>query len=503
MRKPRLIYENDARHHLLYRFAPPLSVHRLRQPVDELLGTSVDTLFYGFVSQQTQPFEAKAGLYWLWHRSEQAQVMWWRGGQNLKQALEAGNDPLKIAVDRAHEHGIQVLTWLHWEAREPDSDDFNTYSDHVDPEVRRRRLETIEDACDRYELDGIGLNYYVPSTTFSAEVGRPTDAPNNPPALTGFVREVRALLDRIGEKRGQRLGLAVQVHSNEDANTESGLEVRKWLSEKLVDLVVPTSPHPNSPQDTALLDTNPSLDWMVEAAHEAGAWVYAPIVNAVYDDRQYEATIEMYRAAATNHLANGADGLYLSSLRWPHTANEYEILREMGYPAVYSRKTKHYMLGHRAADSGAYAPVRKLPIMLEEGVPSEVTVFVGDALDAARQDGELDRVTLGVRIVQVGDEDTISFKLNGHDLPVEQATIEWIYGGSVSYMAQRGELPRRIHTHLWYTFHVPPNALQEGENVVQVTLDRRDDTLITDRVLHAMEIKVFYDEPHSPSGGQM
>ena len=35
MRKPRLIYENDARHHLLYRYAPPLSVHRLRQPVDE------------------------------------------------------------------------------------------------------------------------------------------------------------------------------------------------------------------------------------------------------------------------------------------------------------------------------------------------------------------------------------------------------------------------------------------------------------------------------------
>ena len=47
MRKPRLIYDNDARHHLLYRYGPPLTDYLLGQPVDEILGTSVDTLFYG------------------------------------------------------------------------------------------------------------------------------------------------------------------------------------------------------------------------------------------------------------------------------------------------------------------------------------------------------------------------------------------------------------------------------------------------------------------------
>ena len=467
MRKPRLIYENDARHHLLYRFAPPLSVHRLRQPIDELLGTSVDTLFYGFIAQQTQPFKAKAGLYWLWHPSERTQVMWWRAGENLKQSIAAGNDPLKIAVDRAHEHGIQVLTWLYWEPKNPASDDFSTYSDHADPEVRRRRLETIAEACQRYGLDGIGLNYYVPPIAFSAEVGRPTDAPNNPPALNSFFREVRALLDRLGEDRGQRLGLAARVHPDEAANSAAGLEVRQWLSEGLVDLVVPTLPHPNSPQDSALLDTNPALDWLVEAA------------------------------------GGGADGLYLDSLPWPHAPEQYQVLREMGYPEVYARKSKHYLLGPRAADPGPYAPTRQLPLTLEEGVAAKVRVFVGDQLVAARHDGELDRVELGVRIVQVGDGDGISFKLNGHILPLEQAKVEWIYGGSVSYTAQRGNLPHRIHTHLWYLFEVPLDALRESENLLAVTMDHRDDTLLTERVLHAVEIKVFYDEPHSPYGGQM
>ena len=121
----------------------------------------------------------------------------------------------------------------------------------------------------------------------------------------------------------------------------------------------------------------------------------------------------------------------------------------------------------------------------------------------ARRDGELDRVELGVRIVQVGDGDGISFKLNGHVLPLAQAKVEWIYGGSVFYTAQRGNLPHRIHTHLWYLFEVPLDALGEGENLLAVTMDHRDDTLLTERVLHAVEIKVFYDEPHSPYGGQM
>lgn len=503
MRKPRLIYENDARHHLLYRFAPPLSAHRLRQPVDELLGTGVDTLFYGFIAQQTQPFEAKAGLYWLWHPAERTQVMWWRAGENLKQSIAAGNDPLKIAVERAHEHGIQVLTWLYWEPKNPAGDDFSTYSDHADPEVRRRRLETIEEACQRYGLDGIGLNYYVPPIAFSAEVGRPTEAPNNPPALNSFFREVRALLDRLGEDRGQRLGLAARVHPDEAANSAAGLEVRQWLSEGLVDLVVPTLPHPNSPQDSALLDTNPALGWLVEAAGTGGAWVYAPLANAVYDDRHDKTTIEMYRAAATNHLAGGADGLYLDSLPWPHAPEQYQVLREMGYPEVYARKAKHYLLGPRAADPGPYAPARQLPLTLEEGIAAKVCIFVGDQLAAARRDGELDRVELGVRIVQVGDGDGISFKFNGHVLPLERAKVEWIYGGSVSYTAQRGNLPHRIHTHLWYLFEVPLDALGEGENLLAVTMDHRDDTLLTERVLHAVEIKVFYDEPHSPYGGQM
>ncbi len=503
MRKPRLIYDNDARHYLTYRYDPPLSVHRLRQPVDEILGTSVDTLFYGFVSQQTYPHPAKTGLYWLWDRSERSQVMWWRAGENLKQTLESGHDPLRIVAERAHEHGIQVLSWLFWEPEDSDKPDAAPYSNHADPEVRRRRLETIEETCAGYDFDGIGLNYYVPPVVFSAEVPRAVRVPKNAPALTAFVREVRVLLDRIGKKRKRRLMLAAQIHASEQANIDAGLEIGTWLSEKLVDLVIPKQPHPNDKRQSALFDTNPCLDWLVEATHATGAWLYAPIANSLYDDRHPATTVEMYRAAATNLRASRVDGLYLSGLTWPHTANEYQVLRELGYPDVYARRTKHYVLGQRSAEPGPYAQGRQLPITLQQAVPAVISIYVGDGLDEARVDGELRRVTLGIRILQVCSNDALAFRFNGRQLSVEQARAKWIYGGSVSYAAQRGGLPLRITSYLWYDFDVPLDAVRIGANELTVTAEHLDRDMSAERVLHAVELQVFYEEPSVPQGAQM
>ena len=58
VRKPRLIHHNDSRHYSMYRCDPPMSLHQLRQPVDEVQGTSVDMLAYGLASGATFGHEA-------------------------------------------------------------------------------------------------------------------------------------------------------------------------------------------------------------------------------------------------------------------------------------------------------------------------------------------------------------------------------------------------------------------------------------------------------------
>ncbi len=53
-----------------------------------------------------------------------------------------------------------------------------------------------------------------------------------------------------------------------------------------------------------------------------------------------------------------------------------------------------------------------------------VPVFVGDDLESARDDGELESVKLGVRVVQTGPNDTISFSINGSQLSLELAEVK-------------------------------------------------------------------------------
>ena len=64
MQKPKLIFHNDGRHYNLYRFDPPMSLHQFRQPVDEILGTGVDTLSFGLGSGQTFWHDTKVGIRW-------------------------------------------------------------------------------------------------------------------------------------------------------------------------------------------------------------------------------------------------------------------------------------------------------------------------------------------------------------------------------------------------------------------------------------------------------
>lgn len=517
MKKPKLIFYNDSRHYSMYRYDPPMSLHQLQQPVDEILGTGVDTLSFGLASGDTYLHDSKVGLKWGEKvKNHNSGVMWWRAWKNLMEALEAGHDPLKVVVDRAHEKGLQLicsirinvgssptganlytvgkLKYEHPElmiGEEYPGDPSADAYDFAHAAVREERLAIIEEVVDRYGADGIELDS-------TSAFFKPSQARVNTPILTGFIRDVRNLLDRIGRERGEELMLAVHVHSFEEANLAIGMDVRALLSDNLVNLVIPDG----GDTERGFLDTSPYAEWLIEAAHDAGAWVYSTVGRVPYDDRYHLPTVDMYRAAASTYRRTGFDGLYLGHLPWPHTASEYEVLREMGDPDIYARKSKHYILGPKGPDAKEFSLDRYLPVNLEVGVPVRIPVYVGDALESARNDNELEEVTLGVRIVQTGMEDTLSFRINGNELSAGDAKISTYYGGIVSYGASRSGLPVRINTHYWFEFELPPGLVREGDNEVEVTLEERLEERVEDRVLESLELRIVYKEPPLPIGGQ-
>ena len=515
MQKPKLIHYNDARHYSIYRYEPPMSLHQWRQPVDEILGTDVDTLVYGLGSGETFLHGTQVGLKWGEGVEEHnMSMMWWRATKNLDLALEAGIDPLAAAVDRAHEKGRCILGSLRM--TEPTSpDDNNPYmlgrlkreqpeimigenhpdyprafgcADYTRKEVRTERLDVIEEVCGRYGMDGLEFDPYV------GAFFKPSEAREKTPVLTEFVREIRRLLDRLGEARGESLCLAVKVRATEESNLALGMDVRGWLEEGLLDIVVPWT-------ESFLFDQEMPVEWLVDAAAGSGTPVYPMLGRVPYDDRYHLPTIEMYRAAAANYRAMGADGLYLSDLPWPHTEREYQIFREMGDPDIHLRKKKHYFPSHREPNTGPHVPERYLPVDLEEGVPARVPFLVGDKLDEARNDGELQGATLGVRIGHCCPEDGISFRYNGETATPSETNH--FYGGIVSYTAVRSGLPERVLTHFWFTFDLPLDRVKEGQNEVEVLLDQRFTGMGGVRVLHQVELTLEYKESQVPVGGQM
>jgi hypothetical protein len=518
MDKPGLMYYNDARHYLMYRYDPPMSLHQLRQPVDELLGTGVDTLVFGLASGHTFLHDTKVGLRWGEGMTEHGHgIMWWRAAKNLERALADGLDPLKIVIDRAHEKGLKVICSLRInEGSMPDDGPYmagklkygrpdlligdeaadmpgiaSAY-DFAKEEVRAERLAVIEEVVDRYGADGIEIDEYIRAYF------KPSEVEKNTPVLTQFMGDVRKLLDRIGAKRGEKLLVTARVHHNEQVNLAAGADVRAWLGEGFVDMVIPTG----GGLERWLFDTNPYGEWMIEATHAAGAWAYSPLGRIPYDDRYHEPTVDMYRAAAGTYRATGFDGLYMEGLPWPHTENEYLILRELGDADIYARKAKHYILAPQVGDD-EHALVRHLPVNLEEGKTVTAPIFVGDALDSARADSELEQLTLLVRIVQTGMEDKISFSLNGRDLSIDAAKVRTFYGGTVSYSAARTGLPDRINTHYWFEWDLALDLVREGENRLDVRLDYRLKERVEDRVLQSIELRIGYKAPPLTTGGQM
>ena len=523
MKKPNLIHYNDGRHLHFYLYDPPPSLHRMRQPVDELVGTGVDMLSFGLATGQAFLHDTQVGdRFGERLKEHNSGLVWWRAATNLAEALKAGHDPLKIVVDRAHEKGIKVLGSLRInDGGSPDEEGYNIgrlKREHPDviigeedpenpatanaldfarPEVREERLAVIEEVCDRYGADGIEIDDYI--RVFFA----PSQVRQNTPILTDFIREIRDMLDRVGKKRGDELYLAVRAHRSEEANLAVGMDLRTWLTEKLVNIVIP---HPDGPA----METDLSLGWLPEAAHESGAWVYVKPIQLPYDDRYHKTTIEMYRAASLNYRAAGADGLYLSDLHYPRTEREYLVMREMSDPDTHARKSKHYFVAPKSSDSyyspAKYEQPRYLPVTLVEGVTAKVPISVGDDLDSAISDGELERVTLGVRVEQTCPEDRLSFRFNGREFSEDDAKVSSYYAGLVSYavVKQSGQqLPERILTHYWFEFDLPLDLPRRGENEVEVTLERHFRPLTAKRVLVTVEVWTVYKNQPVGNGGQM
>ena len=104
----------------------------------------------------------------------------------------------------------------------------------VHPEVRAERFAIIEEAVNRYDMDGFELDLSFAPYFFEEDK---TDA--NSRILTDFVRDVKAAVTAAAQKRGRPMVLGARVLSGLAGNLAQGMNVLDWLDQGLLDYVVP------------------------------------------------------------------------------------------------------------------------------------------------------------------------------------------------------------------------------------------------------------------------
>ncbi|MDE2758060.1 MAG: hypothetical protein OXU26_05980 [Acidobacteriota bacterium] len=437
-RRPRLIYNNDGDDSYSPLATTPEGF--LAQRMKTLPGTHVDSIYYcGFVTRR----------HW-----------------ETSYPMGPENDPIRVTVDFARQHGLECVfsfrmndihdafipgrlnpfkrrhpqfllasfpdpdsfqPFLRWNRKEgehplrPTREAFGVRSsewfswcavDYAHPEVRQRYLQAIEEACRRYDLDGVELDWCRHPFFF-----KPGTERQHVPLLTDFVRTLRRRLRDISRQKGKAIQLAMRVADTPELSLNNGVDAASWIEEGLVDLLVAGAGY--------VPFTTPVETW-IELGHAAGIPVYPCLSGST---RAFQ-DVRAARAAAQRFWSAGADGLYwfnlfvMSGIRGGrgtpevHDPHQQQIAEETGEAAVLSNLDKLYTVD-RTQEAGYIAhicPRAPLPVTFSTASGSQekrIPIPVGDDLKESAAAGSHPKTELRIGWSTPIRPDQAAFELNG------------------------------------------------------------------------------------------
>ncbi|MDA0347321.1 MAG: alpha/beta hydrolase-fold protein [Verrucomicrobia bacterium] len=400
-RERRLIFNDDTGYARAFRSPLTTPEQYLSLQVTPLAGTLVDTL----------AIDTTAGSFSVFgHQSDVAQMFLTQEGRYqynvLPVFIKLGTDPLKLAIDQGRRQGDEVF----WSVRLNDTHDatnpllFSEFKQaHPDwlmgtiespptygqwstvdfgrPEVREQLLKNIVDVINRYDIDGVELDFWRHPIWFRSSTRGYAVHPDEVAAMTGLIRGIRAALDREGKRRGRPLVLAAKTPDSVAYCLHIGLDLKQWMAEQLIDLWEPGGYFRLEPWTT---------DVALAQSHDVAFYACLP-ENRMKDPAEKEErdSIETLRARALAAWAAGVDGIAMFNFDVPE--HGMEIWHELGDPSLLRTLPKKYFASYQGVSSSkSYVPAGafvKLPTLtpdtpeeLAPGISRDYDLYLGDDL---------------------------------------------------------------------------------------------------------------------------
>jgi hypothetical protein len=345
--------------------------------------------------------------------------------------------------------------------------------DYNHPKVRRHFLALIEEVLQRYDMDGIELDWRR-----TAPPAPLNDLEKANRSLAEFMREVRKVTDAAAERRGHPVFIAVRVLETPEFSRRSALDAVSWAREGRIDVIIP------SPFFGTM-----ATDLPIKAWRKAVGETDRPIVLVAGTDhyiRAYPGAKEIRLTAAINRgftaamLHRGADAVYLFN-QWNRANMQYTPVSPgltRGDPRLVMVKDEHrealtttgrmetalslprrHIISYREGPARGAPNPRQLPRKLSARKPEPFTLATGPARNA-------DKVTLriGVEGLNADSPDPLTAQVNASNCRPIADVSQKTPLATMTIPGQANDLtriaPRVVQ------FEVPTQALQDGDNRV-------------------------------------
>lgn len=183
------------------------------------------------------------------------------------------------------------------------------------PEVRAHQLAILREMCERYNLDGLEIDFQRFPMYF-----KPGEEARHIETMTQWVRDVKKMVDAVGRTKKHRIMLTARIMAEPQQNIAIGLDPATWAKEKLVDFVIVSHylhnnfPLPISEYRKILPDSFP---------------IYASV--------EVESNMATYRAIAGQLWKSQINGISLFNFfttRERGVQPPFDLIHQIGYPAV-------------------------------------------------------------------------------------------------------------------------------------------------------------------------
>lgn len=498
----RIIYNNDGD-----------AAGQLTELVDPLAGTGVDTFVLGMFTGNLFLHDTKKG---------EISGTTPRGSDQMRpkamDLIARGIDPMQVVGHRAHELGMRFMAgfrmndlhdvWLPERVCKkkkecPDmligdkgkrSDDslpdyyppgtncnpqkFRGFAwNYADPRVIPMRMEILQETVDRYDIDGLELDFLRHPILFPAG-----DEQKHSYILTDFMKKVRGMLNDTGLKRGKKMELGILVPHSPGLCETVGMEIQAWINEGLLDYIVPR------PTDSSSWEVS-HQEWLKLTGNRK-----IQLLGGIFDlssgdvnvnaGKRYGLCKEAYTGLFSLFKERKLDGVHFFNFdcekpRNPLSKERSGFLKNILNPDSDIHRKKIYPLCPRAdLLAGAAGDVFQLPFMLKRGEKHKLEFYLGG--EFGKSSSYPKKIILRTLCQDLSPgKDRFQFSVNGKSVP----------GGQVQYTEQLVDVHE---VGIWWTepkqlavvdIDVRNMPLCPGTNSVVMELEREGNNQNTPAVI--------------------